>query len=394
MTTAISTPFPAPARAPLDVLVIGAGQAGLAVGHHLAKHGLRYLLVDSARQIGDTWRQRWDSLRLFTPAEYDGLPGLAFPAPPGTYPGKDDVADYLTSYAQHFEIPVMSGVRVDKVDRRGAEGFRVSTSQGVLWARHVVVATGPFQRPWIPALGSHFEGVTQVHSAGYRNPVQLPEGRVLVVGAGNSGVQIALELAGTHDVHLAVGSRPRAVAQKPLGRDLFWWLTRTGAVNRSAGSPLSRAFRRWSGDLVIGTKWSDLERAGATTHPRLTGAHGSTAHFGDETVLEDVAAVVWATGYRSDYSWIDVPGVRNGDEVRHERGRSPVPGLWFIGLPWQHSRGSALLGFVGADAAWTADGIAAELGLPRGSGGRSDARGGSTEGHDMTPSRMVETQTA
>jgi putative flavoprotein involved in K+ transport len=371
MTTTTSAPTSSPPRAPLDVLVIGAGQAGLAVGHHLGKRGLRYLLVDSAPQIGDTWRARWDSLRLFTPAEYDALPGMPFPAAPGTYPSKDDVAEYLQAYAQRFDIPVLSGARVEKVERRGSDGFRVVTTQGALWARHVVVATGPFQHPHVPAVSSGFRDVAQVHSSGYRNPAQLPDGPVLVVGAGNSGVQIALELAATHDVHLAVGSRPRAVPQRPLGRDLFWWLTRTGAVNRPAASPLSRAFRRWSSDLVIGTTWSDLDRAGVTTHPRLTAAHGRTARFADGTTL-DVATVVWATGYRGDYSWLGIPGACDGDQVRHERGRSPVPGVWFIGLPWQHSRGSALLGFVGDDAAWTAQHIAEELDSGRGSSRRPE----------------------
>jgi putative flavoprotein involved in K+ transport len=361
MSTTISPSLPDSTSAPLDVLVIGAGQAGLAVGHHLARHGLRFLLADAAPQIGESWRGRWDSLRLFTPAEYDALPGLPFPAPPGTYPSKDDVADYLRSYAQHFDLPVLCGARVERLERLGDTGFRVATSQGVLCARHVVVATGPFQQPHVPDLGCGFDGVTQVHSAGYRHPGQLPDGRVLVVGAGNSGVQIALELARTHDVHLAVGTRPRAVSQRPLGRDLFWWLTRTGAVTRPASSPMAKAFRRLSNELIIGTTWSDLDRAGVTTHARLTGARDRTASFADGDTLDGVSSVIWATGYRHDYPWLDVPGVWDGRQVHHERGRTAVPGLWFLGLPWQHSRGSALLGFVGQDAAWTAQQIVSEL---------------------------------
>lgn len=364
-----STQTAIPSRQPLDVLVIGAGQTGLAVGYHLSQLGLRYLLVDSAPQIAHTWRSRWDSLRLFTPAEYDALPGLAFPAAPGTYPGKDDVAEYLRRYAQHFDIPVLCGARVERLHRTGDPagdgGFRVFTTQGELRARHVVVATGPFQQPHVPAVGSGFERVTQVHSAGYRNSAQLPDGRVLVVGAGNSGVQIALELAGTHDVHLAVGTRPKAVPQKLLGRDLFWWLTTTGAVSRPASSPVARAFRRWSNELVIGTTWGDLAAAGVTMRGRLTDARDRAATFSDGSGLDGISSVVWATGYRSDYSWLDVPGVWDGRQVHHDRGRTHVPGLWFLGLPWQHSRGSALLGFVGSDAAWTADQITGELGYDR-----------------------------
>jgi putative flavoprotein involved in K+ transport len=356
---------PADFRAPLDVLVVGAGQAGLAVGHHLARHGLRFLLVDAAPELGHSWRSRWDSLRLFTPAEYDGLPGMAFPSAPGSYPDKDQVADYLRAYAKRFDLPVLLDTRVQHVDRDEADPdgpFRVETSRGTLRARQVVVATGPFQTPWIPAVSGQLgASVRQLHSAEYKNPAGLPEGRTLVVGAGNSGLQIALELSRTREVHLAVGTRQKAVPQKPLGRDLFWWLTRTGLINRPATSPIAAWFRKRGGDLVIGTTWSDVDAAGIAVRSRLTAADGSRAEFSDGTGLDDVAAVVWATGYRPDYSWLDIPEVWDGSQVNHERGRTRVPGLWFIGLPWQHSRGSALLGFVGADAAWVADQVASEL---------------------------------
>ncbi|HEX3224442.1 MAG TPA: NAD(P)/FAD-dependent oxidoreductase [Nocardioides sp.] len=345
-----------PSRTPLDALVIGAGQAGLAVGHHLARHRMRFLLVDAAPEIGHTWSTRWDSLRLFTPAEYDGLPGMAFPAAPGSYPTKGQVADYLKAYAARFDLPVMLNTRVEHVDRTDTgEGlFRVTTSQGTLWARQVVVATGPFQRPHVPSVGADFAPqVDQRHSSAYRSPSDLPGGKVLVVGAGNSGLQIALELAATHEVHLAVGTRQRTVGQRPLGRDLFWWLTRTGLLTRPATSPLVRLFRKRGGDLVIGTSWDDVDAAGITVHPRLTTAHGQTAGLGG-SALDDVAAVVWATGFRPDYPWLHLPDVWDGARVDHERGRTRVPGLWFIGLPWQHTRGSALLGFVGDDAAWIA----------------------------------------
>jgi len=349
-----------PSRSPLDVIVVGAGQAGLALGYHLARSSLRFLLVDGATEIGNSWRARWDSLRLFTPAEYAALPGLPFPAAPGAYPGKDQVADYLQAYAAEFGLPVMLGTRVERVRRTGSL-FRVDTSQGVLWARQLVVATGPFQRPHIPALGRDLaSSVVQLHSATYRKPADLPDGRVLVVGGGNSGLQIALELAATRDVHLAVGTRQKAVAQRPLGRDLFWWLTKTGVISRPVTSPVTAWFRKRGGDLVIGTTWRDVDEAGITVHSRLTGVSGRTTEFADGSGLDDVAAVVWATGFRADHSWLDIPGVSDGDQVLHDRGRARVPGLWFIGLPWQHTRGSALIGFVGDDAEWVAGQIAAE----------------------------------
>jgi putative flavoprotein involved in K+ transport len=352
-----------PSRTPLDALVIGAGQAGLAVGHHLAQRGLRFLLVDAAPEIGHAWTSRWESLRLFTPAEYSSLPGMAFPAPPGTYPGKDEVAGYLRAYAARFDLPVMLNTRVESVSRPDGV-FRVATSQGTLTARQVVVATGPFQQPVFPDVAPGFaREVVQLHSSAYRTPTDLPPadaGKVLVVGAGNSGLQIALEVARTHRVHLAVGTRPRAVSQRPLGRDLFWWLTKSGAVTRPASSPVAAWFRRRGGDLVIGTTWDDVDAAGIGVHPRLVAADGDVARFADDSSLDGVAGVVWATGFRPDYSWLDVPGVWDGHSVVHRRGATDVPGLWFIGLPWQHSRGSALLGFVGDDAAWVADQVAGQ----------------------------------
>jgi len=357
----LTTPQPTTPHAPLDVLVVGAGQAGLAVGHHLARHRLRFLLVDAAPELGHSWRTRWDSLRLFTPAQYDGLPGLAFPAADDTYPGKDQVADYLAAYAARFDLPVVLGTRVERVDRDALHPglFRVATSQGTLWARQVVVATGPFQQPQVPAVSSAFDAsVTQVHSSEYRNPAQIPEGKVLVVGAGNSGLQIAVELTGTHEVHLAVGTKQKAVPQRPFGRDLFWWLSRTGLINRPATSPVAAWLRKRGGELVIGTTWADVETAGVGVHPRLSSASDRAAGFLDGSVLHDVSAVVWATGFRQDHSWLDLDGVTDGGEVSHTRGRTRVPGLWFVGLPWQHTRGSALLGFVGDDAAWVADHVA------------------------------------
>jgi putative flavoprotein involved in K+ transport len=355
-----------PPRTPLDALVIGAGQAGLAVGYHLSRYRMRFLLLDAAPELGHSWRSRWDSLQLFTPAEYSALPGLAFPASPGAYPSKDQVADYLRAYAARFDLPVMLNTQVRHVDRSAEVGglFRVTTSQGTLWARQVIVATGPFQRPAVPAVRTGFSpAVTQLHSSAYRNPGDLPparDGKVLVVGAGNSGLQIALELSRTHEVHLSVGTRQRTVPQRPLGRDLFWWLTKTGVITRPATSPVAAWFRKRGGDLVIGTTWDDIDAACIRVHPRLTAADGPTARFANESNLDDVAAVVWGTGFRPDYSWLDVRGVWDGHQILHTRGVPSVPGLWFIGLPWQHSRGSALLGFVGEDAAWLTGQVAAQ----------------------------------
>ena len=343
----------------LDVLVVGAGQAGLALGHHLAGRGADFLLVDAAPEIGSSWRRRWDSLRLFSPAQYDSLPGLPFPAPADTHPTKDDVADYLAAYAAHFALPVRLSTPVLRLHRDADGTFAATTPAGTVRARQVVVATGPFQTPHIPALAGRLDpGVPQLHSAAYRNPTQVPgDGRVLVVGAANSGLQIAAELGATQPVTVAVGTRPTELPQRIAGRDLFSWLTRSGFFTVPSHTRIARRLRA-RGDLVIGTRSSALRRRGIDFRPRLTDLAGRTARFADGTTV-DVDAVVWATGYRPDHSWLHVPGVVVDGTVRHTAGVTDVPGLYFLGLPWQTCRGSALLGFVGADAALLADRVAA-----------------------------------
>lgn len=346
-----------PAHDALDVIVIGAGQAGLATAYHLRRRGLRFLVVEAGPELGGSWRSRWDSLRLFTPAQYDGLPGMPFPAADDTHPTKDEVAEYLAAYAARFELPVLLDARVEQLQR--ADGrYVVRTSQGTLTAHQVVVATGPFQTPVVPQLSAGLgPDVLQVHSSSYRNPDQVPSGQVVVVGAGNSGRQIALELAATHPVTLAVGTASSQLPQRLLGRDLFWWLTRLGIITKTADSRLARRLRA-KGDLVIGTPLRQLRAAGVSVRPRVRATASDEVLFADGSVLRP-ASVVWATGFGPDYSWIDVPGVISDGQVVHDRGRTNAPGLFFIGLPWQHTRGSALLGFVQHDAEWLASHLAA-----------------------------------
>jgi putative flavoprotein involved in K+ transport len=336
---------------PYDVVVVGGGQAGLAAAWHLRRQGMRFRVLEAAGDLGHTWHARWESLRLFTPAEHDALPGLPFPAPAGSYPGKEAVADYLRDYAAAFDLPVDLNARVTRLQRTDA-GFRLSTAERTYTARQVVVATGPFQTPFTPPLAAGLDAsVTQVHSAAYRSPDALPEAPTLVVGGGNSGFQIAEELATTRPVELSVGSAYPALPQRLLGRDLFWWLTRLGLMRVTAESRLGR--RLQTRETLIGTGRRGLQRAGVRFRPRLLDAAGRTLRFADGSSSE-VAVVVWATGYRPDYSWIDVPGVLRDHKVVHSRGVTDVPGLYFLGLPWQHTRGSALLGFVADDAAHVA----------------------------------------
>jgi putative flavoprotein involved in K+ transport len=344
----------------LDAVVVGGSQAGLAMAWHLAQQGRRFVVLEAAPELGHIWRTRWDSLKLFTPAQYDALPDMAFPAPADTYPTKDPVADYLQAYAAAFNLPVQLNARVTDLRSVGDE-FEVRTATTTFRARQVVVATGPFQVPFVPPQARGFDpSVTQVHSADYRNPQALPEGPVLVVGGGNSGFQIAEELAATRTVDLSIATKYPMLPQRLAGKDLFWWLTRLGLLRVTVNSrPGRRMSRR---EFVIGTNRRRLGRAGVRFRPRLVDAEGRTARFADHRLLEDVGVVVWATGYRSDYTWIHIPGVVREGHVVHRRGVTEVPGLYFLGLSWQHTRGSALLGFVNDDAAYLADRIATSLG--------------------------------
>jgi putative flavoprotein involved in K+ transport len=344
----------------LDVVVVGGSQAGLAMAWHLAQQGRRFVVLEAGPELGHVWRSRWDSLKLFTPAQYDALPGMAFPAPADTYPAKDPVADYLQAYAAAFDLPVRLNARVTRLSKTD-DGFEVRTADSTYRAGQVVVATGPFQVPFVPPMAAKLDpAVTQIHSADYRNPQALPEGPVLVVGGGNSGFQIAEELAATRQVDLSIATTYPMLPQRRAGRDLFWWLTRLGLLRVTVSSRLGRRMSRR--DFVIGTNRKRLERAGVRFRPRLVDAEGRTVRFADHRLLEDVGVVVWATGYRSDHAWIHVPGVVREGRVVHRRGVTEVPGLYFLGLSWQYTRGSALLGFVNDDAVYLADRIQAYQG--------------------------------
>jgi putative flavoprotein involved in K+ transport len=339
-----------------EVVVIGGGQAGLAIGWFLAEQGRRFTILEAAGEPAAAWRARWDTLRLFTPVRYDSLPGLAFPGEPDSYPGRDDVVAYLTDYARHFELPVELDRRARSV-HAGDAGFLVEAGDRTYEADQVVVATGPFQVPFTPALSEGLGAdVVQLHSGAYRSPDDLPGGTVLVVGGGNTGFQIAAELAASREVHLAVGTRQAPLPQRVLGRDLFRYLEATGLMRATVTSRVGRRMK--DRETLIGSSPRSARNQGIRMRSRATGAAGSTVTFADGSDLA-VATVVWATGFRLDHSLVELPVFDERGRVRHARGVTELPGLYLLGLPWQHTRGSALLGWVKDDARHVAQRIGA-----------------------------------
>ena len=329
----------------VDVVVIGAGQAGLAVGRTLKQAGVDFVMLDAATELGVSWTNRWDSLRLFTSARYCGLPGLPFPGDPDRYPAKDEVPDYFRTYAATFELPIHLDTPVVSVKRAG-DAFTVGTPGASLISRQVVVAVGAFQTPLIPAFSQRLPAsVTQLHSHAYRNPDQIPAGRVAVIGSANSGLQIAEELSGSRDVLVCRGRKQPRLPQRILGRDAFWWLSKSGILRLPTNTPLAR--RLAMPDPVVGTRISDLARR-VEFAERVVDVAGAQLVTADGKRI-DASTVLWATGYRNDWSWLGAELLGADGQPVHDAGVGPT-GLHFVGLYRMRNRGSALLGFVGRDA--------------------------------------------
>lgn len=352
-----------------DTIVIGGGQAGLATGYYLKQRGRDFVILDGSERIGDAWRGRWDSLRLFTPARHDGLPGMPFPAAPDHFPHKDEMADYLEAYAERFDLPVELGVWVDGLTRNG-QRYVVTAGERRYEADNVVVAMATYQVPWKPSFAEDLDpGILQMHSADYRNPGQLQEGPVLIVGAGNSGSEIGLEVARGHETWMA----GRDVGHVPfrIERRIAHWLLIPLVIRFlfhrviTTSTPIGRKKRpelMGKGGPLVRVKPEDMEAAGIVRLPKMAGVRDGRPVMEDGRAL-DVSNVIWCTGFRPDFSWIDLPifgGKENPKEPVHERGIvKEEPGLYFVGLFFLHALSSSLLTGVGRDARYVAEAIAA-----------------------------------
>jgi len=350
----------------LETIVIGGGQAGLSVGYHLARRGLPFVILEANERIGDSWRKRWDSLRLFSPAQFDGLAGMPFPAPAHSFPTKNEMADYLESYAAKFKLPVRTGVRVDRLSRRG-DVFVVTAGDRRFEAKHVVVAMANYQSPRVPSFASELDAsIVQLHSSEYRNPSQLRDGAVLVAGAGNSGAEIAIEVARSHRTWMA-GKGTGQIPFRITGLAARWLLVPLLfriVFHRllTIKTPMGRKARPKAlsqGGPLIRVKQDDLAEAGVHRVARVVGVRNGLPLLEEEQTV-DVANVIWCTGFHPGFSWIDLPIFAESGGPLHEGGVvASEPGLYFVGLHFLYAFSSTMIHGVGRDAARIAATIAA-----------------------------------
>lgn len=343
-----------------ETVVVGGGQAGLVVGYHLAKAGRDFVILDASERVGDVWRNRWDSLRLFTPARYDGLPGMRFPASGGHAPTKDEMADYVAAYAERFSLPVRSGVRVDRLSRNG-DGYELTAGDHRYESDDVVIATGAFGSPRVPAFARELDpSIVQLHSSEYRNPSQLRDGGVLVVGSGNSGGEISIEVVQRHPTWLS--GRPAGVipvridgflARNVLVRGFRFAGTHVLTLRTPIGRKVAKKIQA-HGDPLVRVKPKDLDSAGVERVPRTVGARDGLPVLEDGRVL-DVTNVIWCTGSRQDLSWVDLPIFGEDGRPVHWRGvAAGAPGIYFVGLHFQYAEASSVLPGMPRDARYVA----------------------------------------
>ncbi|HHT7237285.1 MULTISPECIES: flavin-containing monooxygenase [Bacillus] len=335
-----------------DIIIVGAGQAGLTIGYYLKQAGYSFLLLEAGNRIGDSWRNRYDSLQLFTPREYSSLPGMILKGEGNEFPSKDEIATYLEEYATYFKLPVQLQTEVLKI-KKEKEIFELHTPTEILHSKKVIIASGGFQQPFIPSFSEHLSShMFQIHSSQYISSSQIPKGKVLVVGGGNSGMQIAVELAKTHEVTMSISHPLTFLPLHLFRKSIFNWLEKISLLYAEINTKRGRWFQKRK-DPIFGFEGKELIRNGAIKlQKKVVSASGNNIMFqnGDTYSTE---SVIWSTGFMQDYKWIEIEkAVNEKGFPNHVKGISPVKGLYYIGLPWQSQRGSALICGVGKDAAY------------------------------------------
>ncbi len=339
----------------LEFIIVGAAQAGLAMAYYLKEQEKDFLIVDKESEIGASWLNRWDSLTLFTPSEFNNMPGMKFPAKKGHYPSKTEVAKYFKDYVEEFDFPIQLNTLIENISKESGH-FILKSPQGDLEARNVVIATGPFHIPYTPPFSKKIdEDIFQIHSNYYKNPGQLQEGKTMVVGAGDSGFQILDEVSrDDRDVYFSGNTDVKVLPQEILGKTLWWWFTKSGFLSFSRDTWVGRKISN-SRQPVIGTPVKEiLDRDNVEPVGKTKNAEGELI-VTEKKRIKDLKNIIWATGYRPNFSWIEGLELAKNGYPEHYRGVSNIEGLYFIGLPWLHTRGSATLGGIQKDAKFLSD---------------------------------------
>ena len=346
-----------------NTVIIGAGQAGLATGYYLSKKNIDFIIIDKCSKIGDSWRKRWDSLQLFTPSQYDGLPGLKFSMPKDSFPTNDEMADYLEKYVKEFSLLVKFNTEIFEISKI-TDDFEIVTSNGMIIAKNLVIATGTNQIGKIPEFTQNLnKDIFQIHSSQYKNPQSLPNGKTLVVGAGTSGVEIAIELSKSRETFIS--GKPTPHIPDPIFRyagGAYWWfISNILTTNTPIGKKVKGKILK-EGAPLIRVSFNELKSAGVKPLPRVIGVQDGLPKLQNGEVIS-VSSIVWSTGYKPDFSWLNLDAIDKSGWPDAQRGISnKINGLYFVGMLFQFGLTSGLVGGVGRDAAFVVEQIIKKYG--------------------------------
>ncbi|WP_067726789.1 flavin-containing monooxygenase [Oceanobacillus damuensis] len=333
-----------------DTIVIGAGQAGLSTGYYLKQTNQKFIIIDKGSEVGNSWKDRYDSLVLFTPRIYSSLPGMPIKGKKHGFPTRDEIVSYFKTYVNRFKIPIQFNTEVISVEKMNGNFF-LKTNKDEYQAKNIVIATGAFQTPKIPSFSKNLpNNIHQLHSSQYKNPNEIKDGNVLVVGGGNNGAQIAVELSKERDTYLACSKKPGFLPLVFWNKSIFWWFDKLGILNANNTSLFGKLIQK-KGDPIFGYELKNaIKKKEVTVKKRVIGSEQNKVIFEDSTALE-VSNIIWATGFKTVLPWLKIDGVLDEKgKIMHHRGVSNIKGVYFIGLPWQYRRGSALIQGVGFDA--------------------------------------------